>query len=68
VADIFDALRSARPYKMAWTFEASCAELERLALVGKLDADCVQVLRRHEPQVRAIAERYREPDLEPSAG
>jgi HD-GYP domain-containing protein (c-di-GMP phosphodiesterase class II) len=67
VADIFDALRSARPYKTAWTFEASCAELERLALVGKLDADCVQVLRRHEPQVRAIAERYREPDSEPSA-
>ena len=52
---------------MAWTFEASCAELERLALVGKLDAACVEVLRRLEPQVRAIAERYREPDSEPSA-
>jgi HD-GYP domain-containing protein (c-di-GMP phosphodiesterase class II) len=62
VADIFDALRSTRPYKAAWTFEASCAELERLVAMGKLDAECVDALHRNATQVHAIAERYRDPD------
>lgn len=66
VADIFDALSSARPYKKAWTFEASLAELERLVGMGKLDAQCVDALRQHAPQARAIAARYR--DLDAPAG
>ena len=61
VADIFDALLSARPYKAAWTFEASCDELERLVARGKLDAECVAALRRNETQARAIRDRYQDP-------
>ena len=60
VADIFDALMSPRPYKAAWTFEASCAELERLAALGKLDAECVAALRQNEDAVRAILARYQD--------
>jgi len=60
VADIFDALLSVRPYKTAWSFEDSYAELDRLVAIGKLDADCVGALRRNEPLARAIAERYRD--------
>ena len=60
VADIFDALRSARPYKAAWTFEASCAELDRLVAMGQLDAECVGALRRHPVEAHAIAERYQD--------
>lgn len=61
VADMFDALCSARPYKPAWTVDESLAELERLAAAGKLDRDCVAALRRHASQVRAIGQRYRDP-------
>jgi putative two-component system response regulator len=31
VADVFDALTHARPYKPAWTFDRSCEEIERQA-------------------------------------
>ena len=30
VADVFDALSSARPYKQAWTFEETMEELRKL--------------------------------------
>lgn len=60
VADIFDALMSPRPYKPAWTFDASCAELARLAALGKLDPECVAALRQNEDAVRAILARYQD--------
>ena len=30
VADVFDALSSARPYKQAWSFDKTMAEIKRL--------------------------------------
>ena len=30
IADVFDALSSARPYKQAWTFERTLAEIRHL--------------------------------------
>ena len=45
VADIFDALTAKRPYKKEWALETAFVELERLAGVGQLDADCVAALR-----------------------
>ena len=30
IADVFDALSSARPYKQAWTFEETMDEIRRL--------------------------------------
>ncbi|MFZ5602538.1 MAG: two-component system response regulator, partial [Pseudomonadota bacterium] len=42
IVDVYDALRSRRPYKESWPEEASCNELQRLSghqldphLVGK---------------------------------
>ena len=60
MADIFDALLSARPYKAAWSYQEACAELERLVQMGKLDAGCVQVLCRREAEVLAIRDRYQD--------
>jgi len=60
VADIFDALLSARPYKAAWTYHDTCSELKRLVTLGKLDADCVHALCRHEAEVIAIRDRYQD--------
>ncbi|MFM7634866.1 MAG: HD-GYP domain-containing protein [Cyanobacteriota bacterium] len=60
VADILDALTSHRPYKEPWTIEAAVGELERLVAVGKLDADCVNAVKAHLPEVEAIRDRYRD--------
>lgn len=60
VADILDALTSHRPYKEPWTIEAAVAELERLEAAGKLDADCVNAVKRHIPEVEAIRDRFRD--------
>ncbi|MEO1004018.1 MAG: HD domain-containing phosphohydrolase [Cyanobacteria bacterium J06638_7] len=58
VADVLDALTSARPYKDPWGLEAALDELQRLAALGKLDADCVAALVRRRPEVAAIRERF----------
>jgi HD-GYP domain-containing protein (c-di-GMP phosphodiesterase class II) len=60
VADVLDALISPRPYKTPWSLEAALAELERLAALGKLDADCVAALGRRLPEVEAIRDRFRD--------
>jgi HD-GYP domain-containing protein (c-di-GMP phosphodiesterase class II) len=60
VADVLDALTSQRPYKTPWNLEAALAELERLADLGKLDADCVAALGRRRPEVEAIRDRFRD--------
>ena len=44
VADIFDALTSARPYKPGWSMDQAIEELDRLATTGKLDPRCVTAL------------------------
>ena len=44
IADIFDALTSARPYKSPWSIDEAFAELDRMASSGKLDALCVRAL------------------------
>jgi HD-GYP domain-containing protein (c-di-GMP phosphodiesterase class II) len=59
VADVFDALTSARPYKPAWSNEAAFAELRELAQT-QLDADCVEALVRCRDEVEAIQARFRE--------
>ena len=43
VADVFDALTSARPYKQSWTNEQAIDELKLMA-GEKLDAECVNAL------------------------
>lgn len=60
VADIFDALMSARPYKAAWSYHDTCKELERLVHLGKLDADCVRILCLHEAAIVDIRDRYQD--------
>lgn len=61
VADIFDALTAQRPYKKEWTLETAFVELERLASLGKLDADCVAALRVNAQEVFEIQSRYVDP-------
>jgi HD-GYP domain-containing protein (c-di-GMP phosphodiesterase class II) len=41
VADVFDALTHDRPYKLAWSLEASIAEVQRMRDRGRLDPRCV---------------------------
>jgi HD-GYP domain-containing protein (c-di-GMP phosphodiesterase class II) len=44
VADVYDALSTCRPYKVAWSEEACVAELRSQALLGRLDTLCVEAL------------------------
>lgn len=39
VSDIYDALRSERPYKKAWTPDQVLAHLNSTSMIGKLDGD-----------------------------
>jgi len=43
IADIVEALSSARPYRPARGIEAALDEIEKLAAAGKLDAEVVRV-------------------------
>ena len=57
VADVFDALVSARPYKPAWTRDAALAYL--YAQRGRLfDPACVDALFRGRERLDTICERY----------
>lgn len=64
VADIFDALTSARPYKDAWTLDRAFAALEELA-VTRLDRDCVRALIARRREVERIRRRFRDAGLLP---
>jgi HD-GYP domain-containing protein (c-di-GMP phosphodiesterase class II) len=59
VADVFDALTSARPYKEAWTNDDAFGHLRRLA-PDKLDQECVDALIRHRVRVEEIQNHFRE--------
>jgi len=59
VADIFDALTTARPYKEAWTNEDAFAELKKLAC-SKLDGNCVNALITNKQQILEIQEKFKD--------
>lgn len=66
VADVFDALTSARPYKPSWTNEEALAWLRRLART-KFDADCVEALAFNLGKVREIQARFHDQAAEAKA-
>ena len=66
VADVFDALTSARPYKPSWADEEALAWLRKLAR-SKFDADCVEALASNLGKIREIQARFRDV-VEPEAG
>jgi len=59
VADVFDALTSARPYKPSWANEEALAWLRKLART-KFDADCVEAIAFNLAKVREIQARFRD--------
>ncbi len=58
VADIFDALTSARVYKTSWSVQDTWARLDLMAQAGKLDPHCVQAMKSGLPQVLQIMQHY----------
>lgn len=60
VADIFDALTSARPYKPAWTFEAAVQELKSLAGI-RLDPRCVDAFLAQMDKVKEVKSAHENP-------
>lgn len=59
VADVFDALTSARPYKEAWDNDRAIDVIRKLA-GEKLDYDCVEALITHLDEVEAIQIQFKE--------
>lgn len=59
VADIFDALTSARPYKHAWSNDEAFAWLKEMRGT-KLDADCVDALLTSRSEIEAIQRQFGE--------
>lgn len=57
IADVFDALISARPYKRAWTFEEAVAEVKSLSGTH-FDPDLVSCFVKALPAIRMIAAQY----------
>lgn len=60
VADIFDALTSARPYKEGWPVERAFEELDRLVAAGRLDARCLDALAANADEVETVLARHAE--------
>jgi putative two-component system response regulator len=61
IADVFDALTTARPYKQAWTVEAAIDQVQKDA--GKhFDPKLVELFMKVLPQLLAIRERWKEED------
>lgn len=61
VADIFDALTSKRPYKLAWSNEEAFSLLERLAK-DKLDQNCVSALMSNPDKILEIQDKFQDTD------
>lgn len=57
VADVFDALTSKRPYKMAWENAEAFAMLRKLS-GEKLDTDCVEALLACAEEIKSIQQRF----------
>ncbi len=57
VADVFDALTTARPYKRAWTNDEAFAYFEDLAGT-QFDAECVRALVTRREQIETIQRRF----------
>ncbi len=57
VADVFDALTSARPYKTAWSNDIAIRELKKIA-GEKLDQDCVDALLQNLDEVKKIQKQF----------
>jgi putative two-component system response regulator len=56
VADIFDALTTQRPYKLAWSIQEAFDELEKLSS-KKLDPMCVRALMMAKDEIKIIMEK-----------
>jgi putative two-component system response regulator len=61
LADVFDALTSARPYKRAWTVEDAVAFIDDNAGIH-FDPEVVAHFHQCLPQILAIRERHMEPE------
>ncbi|MCV2358414.1 response regulator [Paucibacter sp. TC2R-5] len=61
VADVFDALTSARPYKAAWSLDDAVAHI-RAQSGSHFDPACVKVFFDLWPEVLEIRERFRDDD------
>lgn len=59
VADVFDALTSARPYKQAWSNDAAFDYLRQEGETT-LDRDCIQAMTLHREDVEAIQSLFRD--------
>ncbi len=57
VADVYDALTAARPYKDPWSAQQAVGELSRMVDDGRLDGDCVAVLARSTEELDDLAGR-----------
>ncbi|WP_224067556.1 HD domain-containing phosphohydrolase [Vibrio penaeicida] len=62
VANIFDALTSHRPYAQTWCVTSALLELEKMVADGKLDGNCVNVLRDHQGYITQVLEQHPEHD------
>lgn len=62
VADVFDALTSARPYKEAWDIDKAFDTLNKLAGI-KLDGDCVDALVCSREEVEQIQQQFLEDSI-----
>ena len=62
VADVFDALTSARPYKEAWSNDRAFLFLQSMAGT-KFDGDCVTALINCRAEVEVIQKRFKEDHL-----
>ncbi len=60
VADVYDALSNARPYKKAWTEEEIKQEFTKELALGKLDEACVDALMNANTERQAIQQRFGE--------
>ncbi|PMR75391.1 HD domain-containing phosphohydrolase [Billgrantia endophytica] len=61
VADVFDALTSARPYKPAWSIDRAVAFVQEQS-GWHFDPEVIEVFLASLEDIQRIRERYREPD------